>query len=79
MAVNGVSAEHRRHLDAGGLGVSAGDGRLPHPGDEILGERYYALAAFACATPIYQFVVKPGYNRDCAPVSVFTVRARAGF
>lgn len=36
--VNGISREHERYLDAGGVGVLVGDGRLPHPGAEAIGE-----------------------------------------
>nr|MEA2797932.1 high affinity Mn2+ porin [Phenylobacterium sp.] len=31
-AVNGLSGAGHRYLDAGGLGILIGDGRLPHPG-----------------------------------------------
>jgi len=42
--LNGISAERERYLNAGGLGVLIGDGRLPHPGPEKIVETYYSLA-----------------------------------
>jgi high affinity Mn2+ porin len=73
---NGISAAHRRYLDAGGLGILVGDGRLPNPGTEEILETYYDLAAWK---PVhvsfdYQFVEHPAYNRDRGPVSVFGLR-----
>ena len=32
--VNGISGVHQAFLNAGGLGILVGDGKLPHPGDE---------------------------------------------
>lgn len=43
--VNAISRDHQRYLDAGGLGVLVGDGRLPNPGAERIGEAYYKIAA----------------------------------
>jgi high affinity Mn2+ porin len=79
--VNGISAARQRYLDAGGLGILVGDGRLPHPGSEQALETYYALAltARACVTFDYQHFANPAYNRDRGPVSVFTVRLHAQF
>ena len=30
--INGISDKHKRYLNAGGLGILVGDGKLPHPG-----------------------------------------------
>ncbi|WP_375381451.1 carbohydrate porin [uncultured Sphingomonas sp.] len=78
--VNGISAEHRRYLAAGGLGVLVGDGQLPHPGAEAIGEGWYAvgLGTHATVTLDYQLIVDPGYNRDRGPVSVVALRAHYG-
>ena len=78
--VNGISAEHRRYLAAGGLGVLVGDGRLPHPGAEGIGEAWYqvALGTHATLTADYQLIVDPGYNRDRGPANVFALRAHYG-
>ena len=79
--VNGISKEHERYLDAGGLGVLVGDGRLPHPGPEAIGEAYYDWkpAPPIAITLDYQLVGNPGYNRDRGPASVFAVRLHGQF
>jgi high affinity Mn2+ porin len=78
---NGISAARERYLNAGGLGVLAGDGRLPHPGPEQIVETYYSFAAFAHAhlTFDYQWIDHPAYNRDRGPVSVVAARLHAQF
>lgn len=79
--VNRISAERQRYLNAGGLGILVGDGRLPHPRPEQIVETYYqaALVPQANVTVDYQFVRNPAYNRDRGPVSVFAVRIHAQF
>jgi high affinity Mn2+ porin len=79
--VNAISREHQRYLDAGGLGVLVGDGRLPNPGDERIGEAYYKVAAERGVdlTVDYQFIANPGYNRDRGPANVFAFRAHGAF
>lgn len=79
--VNGISAEHEHYLDAGGIGVLVGDGRLPHPSTEKIAELYYSWHPW---TPIavtldYQFVDNPGYNRDRGPMHVFGLRLHGQF
>ncbi|WP_258045025.1 carbohydrate porin [Sphingomonas citricola] len=79
--VNGISREHQRYLDAGGLGVLVGDGRLPHPGSEYIGEAYYKIVAVKGVefSLDYQFVANPGYNRDRGPANVFAFRSHGAF
>ena len=79
--VNGISREHQRYLGAGGLGVLVGDGRLPDPGSEYIGEAYYKLVAVKGVefSLDYQFVANPGYNRDRGPANVFAFRAHGAF
>jgi high affinity Mn2+ porin len=74
--VNGISAAREQYLNAGGMGVLVGDGRLPHPGSEQIVETYYNLAILQQAhlTLDYQWVRNPGYNRDRGPVSIVAVR-----
>jgi high affinity Mn2+ porin len=76
---NGISAARERYLNAGGLGILVGDGKLPHPGPEEIVETYYELAIFAQVhfTLDYQWVNNPGYNRDRGPVPIFAVRVHA--
>jgi high affinity Mn2+ porin len=74
--VNGISKEHERYLDAGGIGVLVGDGKLPHPGAEMIAEAYYDWHAVRGidVTLDYQFIAHPGYNRDRGPANVLAVR-----
>jgi high affinity Mn2+ porin len=79
--VNRISAVRQRFLDAGGLGILIGDGRLPHAGSERILETYYAarIVGPAYLTLDYQYVTNPAYNRDRGPVSVFALRLHAQF
>jgi high affinity Mn2+ porin len=78
--VNGISNAHIAYLNAGGLGILAGDGQLPHPGTERILETYYRfLFGPWQVTADYQFVVNPAYNRDRGPVSVVSIRLRTQF
>jgi high affinity Mn2+ porin len=78
---NGISATRENYLNAGGLGILVGDGRLPHPGPEQIVESYYSLAllGFVHLSVDYQWIDHPAYNRDRGPVSVVAVRVHAQF
>ncbi len=78
---NGISAAREEYLNAGGLGILVGDGRLPHPGPEQIIETYYSLSLFAAShlSFDYQWIDHPAYNRDRGPVSIFAVRLHALF
>jgi len=78
---NGISAARERYLNAGGLGILVGDGRLPHPGPEQIIETYYSLSVLGAAhlSVDYQWINHPAYNRDRGPVSVVAVRLHAQF
>jgi high affinity Mn2+ porin len=78
---NEISAERVQYLNAGGLGVLVGDGRLPHPGAEQIVETYYSLAVLTQVylSLDYQWVKNPGYNTDRGPVSIVAVRLHAQF
>jgi len=79
--LNGISAARERYLNAGGLGILIGDGKLPRPGPEQIVETYYSLGVLQQlhVSLDYQFVKNPAYNRDRGPVSIFAVRAHAQF
>lgn len=78
--VNGASSARRGYLDAGGLGILVGDGRLPNPGPEKIIESYYSFPISVWrATLNYQLITNPAFNRDRGPVSVFGARLRAQF
>ena len=78
---NGISATRRRFLDAGGLGILVGDGRLPRPAPERIFEAYYSLAVrdWGALTADYQHIANPAYNADRGPASVFALRVHAQF
>jgi high affinity Mn2+ porin len=78
--LNGISGRHEAFLNAGGLGILVGDGRLPHPGLEQIFETYYSLALRAWRITFdYQFVNNPAYNRDRGPVSILGFRLHGQF
>ena len=78
--VNAISNQHQAFLNAGGLGILVGDGKLPNPGPEAIIEMYYTLpVSFWRLTFDYQFIANPAYNRDRGPVSVLGTRLHAQF
>lgn len=78
--MNGISQARRTYLDAGGLGILVGDGRLPNAGPEKILETYYSFPLWSWrATLDYQLVVNPAYNRDRGPASIFGARVRSQF
>ncbi len=76
VVVNQLSGAGHRYLDAGGLGILIGDGRLPHPGTEDIAEGYYSLSLVKGVTLSLddQVIVNPAYNRDRGPVNVVSLR-----
>lgn len=66
----------RRILDAGGIGVLAGDGQLLNPRlEKIVEASYrYALTPSTRLTVVYQFVSNPAFNDDRGPVNAFAGR-----
>ena len=78
--LNTISNQHEAFLNAGGLGILVGDGKLPNPGPEQIIEVFYSLpVSFARLTFDYQLLVNPAYNRDRGPVSVIGTRLRTQF
>jgi high affinity Mn2+ porin len=78
---NGISAAREQYLNAGGLGILVGDGKLPHPAAEQILETYYRFAAvqWAQLTLDYQYIINPAYNSDRGPVSIVALRVHAQF
>ena len=74
-------AMHMAFLNAGGLGILIGDGKLPHYGPEKIFETYYSYALTASTDSAfdYQFVTNPGYNADRGPVNIFAGRFHTAF
>jgi high affinity Mn2+ porin len=79
--VNGISKAHERYLDSGGIGVLVGDGKLPHPGPEMIAEAYYDWQPLhgINVTLDYQFIANPAYNRDRGPANVLALRLHGAF
>lgn len=79
--INGITRVHERFLDAGGLGILIGDGKLPHPGPEEIVEAYYDLGLTKQVHLALdgQLIAHPGYNRDRGPVPVGGIRVHAEF
>lgn len=72
---NGISGDHRRYLQLGGLGFILGDGGLTY-GLEKIFETYYTIHAFngVSFAVDWQHVTDPGYNQVRGPVSVISFR-----
>ena len=79
--VNQASDARKAYLDAGGLGILVGDGRLPHPGDEHILEAYYAVSIVkgAAVTLDFQHIDNPAYNTDRGPVNTLALRLHGQF
>lgn len=76
LLANGLSADHRDYLAAGGKGFQLGDGALNYS-NEIGAELFYSFKpapAGIWLTADYQFIINPGYNKDRGPLSVFSCR-----
>ena len=79
--VNGISADHRAFLKAGGYGFIIGDGNLNY-GHEAITEFYYNARVNRTfwLSFDYQLVLNPGYNKDRqGPVHVFGFRGHVAF
>jgi high affinity Mn2+ porin len=70
--VSGASNSNQKFLEAGGLGILAGDGALNYGSERVL-ETYYSFQLWKpiYATVDYQFISNPAFNSDRGPVSVF--------
>ena len=79
--IDGASNPMLAYLNAGGVGVLVGDGKLPNPGWEHILETYYSIGVLrGCAVSLdYQLVGNPGYNRDRGPANIFAMRLHAEF
>ena len=77
---NGLGADHRAYLAAGGMGFLIGDGRLNYQPERIY-ETYYACAmghSFTASLDL-QRCWNPAYNADRGPVSLVALRCHAQF
>ncbi|HTL07924.1 MAG TPA: carbohydrate porin [Chitinophagaceae bacterium] len=73
---NGLSADHRAYLAAGGYGFIIGDGQLRYASEHIVEVFYsYFIPAVKCTlSPDYQWVLHPAYNKDRGPVHIVALR-----
>jgi high affinity Mn2+ porin len=81
LIANGLSADHRDFLKAGGYGFIIGDGNLNYSPEFII-ELYYNFRFFRkylWLSPDYQFILHPAYNMDRGPVHAFGIRAHVEF
>ncbi|SPF32874.1 Carbohydrate-selective porin OprB [Syntrophobacter sp. SbD1] len=78
--VNGLSDPHKNYLEAGGIGILLGDGKLNYGLEQAL-ELYYRIQVcrYVQISPDFQFIQDPGYNRDRGPVEVYGLRLRVSF
>ena len=76
-----ISRSAQAYLNAGGLGLLIGDGRLTHYGHEVALESYYDAQLFKGinAALDYQLIANPAYNADRGPISVFSLRLHGAF
>jgi high affinity Mn2+ porin len=79
-SVDGLSAQQRAYLAAGGTGLIIGDGALNYHPEQIF-ETYYAYQPrrWLQFSVDYQSIKNPGYNSDRGPVSFYAVRSRVQF
>jgi carbohydrate-selective porin OprB len=76
LILNGLSADHRAYLAAGGQGFIIGDGSLNYAPEQIL-EAYYSLKlwrSFAASGDV-QWVKNPAYNADRGSTTILALRA----
>ncbi len=73
--VSGASRSNQQFLNAGGLGILAGDGALTYGSEKVM-ETYYDFPIWkpVHAAVDYQFISNPAFNRDRGPVSVLGLR-----
>ena len=73
--VSGASRDNQKFLEAGGLDILDGDGRLNYGCEKIL-ETYYDAQVWKSihAALDYQFITDPAFNRDRGPVSALGAR-----
>jgi high affinity Mn2+ porin len=73
--MNGISHVEQEYLEAGGMGILAGDGNLNYGWEKII-EAYYDFKIWKSIHGAfdYQFVTDPAFNRDRGPVSIFGAR-----
>ena len=78
--ISGISADNRKFLAAGGLGIEDGDGTLTYGSERVLETNYdFRIVQGVHGAFDYQYIVHPAFNRDRGPVSAFAVRLHSEF
>ena len=78
--VSGASPSQKDYLNAGGIGILAGDGKLTYGPEQLIETYYdYQITRGVHIALSYQFVTNPAFNRDRGPVSIFGLRFHYGF
>jgi len=72
----GTGHAAQEYFNEGGLGILAGDGKLPHYGWENVVEFYYNFEVHkgVNVTFDYQFAVNPAFNEDRGPINILGAR-----
>jgi len=78
--IQGISNLHKRYLEAGGMGMLVGDGRLRYGAEQVI-EAYYRiqLGRYIQISPDFQYIRNPGYNRDRGPAQVYGLRLHLSY
>jgi high affinity Mn2+ porin len=78
--VSGASPSNIAFLQAGGLGILAGDGALKYGPEDLIETYYnYQITKGLHIALDYQFVANPAFNQDRGPVSIFGARLHFAF
>ena len=77
----GIGHAEQAYFNAGGLGILAGDGKLPHYGLENVIEFYYNFEVYkgVNVTFDYQLAVNPAFNEDRGPINILGARIGVKF
>jgi high affinity Mn2+ porin len=77
----GIGQAKQAYYNAGGLGILAGDGKLPHYGLENVVEFYYNFEVHkgVNVTFDYQLAVNPAFNEDRGPINILGARIDVKF
>jgi high affinity Mn2+ porin len=78
--ISGITRDNQRFLEAGGLGILAGDGKLNYGWEKVM-ETYYDFPVWTNIhlAADYQFVGDPAFNKDRGPVNILAARVHLEF
>ena len=78
--ISGITRDNQRFLEAGGLGILDGDGKLDYGWEKVL-ETYYDFPLWTNThlAADYQFVGDPTFNKARGPVNILGARLHVEF